>query len=294
MTEDKEYALYLGCVLPIQLPFLEKLARDILPKIGIETQDFDFSCCTTDSVRDISENAWLLSGARNLAIAEEKGLDILSFCNGCSKTLTEVHHQLKDKELRNEVNQRLGKIGKEYRGKVKVIPFMELFDQHKDQIKSLITNPLRGLKIATHTGCHLLRPSDQMNYDDAEHPVKFDNFVRLLGGFPVDYQHKTLCCGSSQTIRMPKMAHGMVNHKITELGEKGAEALAVCCPSCYLQYDRTQLQLKKNNPNLKRIPVVHSLQLLGLAMGMSHEEVFLKKNRSITPELIQQVGVILK
>ena len=90
------------------------------------------------------------------------------------------------------------------------------------------------------------------------------------------------------------MAHEMVNDKITEIGEKGAVALAVCCPSCYLQYDRTQLLMKKEYPDLKQIPVVHVLQLLGLTMGMSKEEVFLEKNRSITPELIQQIGAIVK
>ncbi|MBN2422081.1 CoB--CoM heterodisulfide reductase subunit B [Candidatus Woesearchaeota archaeon] len=288
-AEEKTYALFLGCVIPIQIPHIEKLARDLLPKLGINIVDADFSCCPFYGVRDIDEKEWLVTAARNLALAEEQKIDIISLCNGCSQTLIEANHALQDKELRAEINEVLKKINKQYNGTVKVYHFLMVFDSMKDQIKALIKKPFHGLKIATHTGCHLLRPSKIIGFDEPEDPKKFDDFVKLIGANSVDYHHKALCCGYTQVTNEKDMSLDLMKDKLDELNEKRVDALTVCCPSCYLQYDKNQVLIRSKFKVEYKIPVIHALQLLGLAIGMRADEVFLQKNRSITEDFMQKI-----
>lgn len=291
---NNQYALFLGCVMPIQLPHLEALGREILKRLDIDVVDLDFSCCPVYSVKDVDKDEWLVFAARNLALAEEHGVDIISFCNGCTQTLIEATHELnEDKELRKKINTKLAKIGKQYKGKVKSSHIMMIFDQYKDKLGPLLTKSLRGWNIATHTGCHLLRPSEIIGYDSAENPQKFDDLVRFVGGYAVDYQTKTLCCGSSQVTNDQQIMVDIMTDKLDDLTAANVDTLVTCCPSCFLQYDKTQMLVNRQIEHTDyAIPVLHVFQLVGLALGMSPDEVFLSHNRSFGADFIERLDTL--
>lgn len=270
----------------MQTPFIEKLGRDLLAKLGVTITDLDFTCCPYYAVKDVSEKEWLVAAARNLAVAEKNKTDIISLCNGCSQTLIEANEILKDKEKLAEINGQLKKVGLEYKGTVKVLHFMMLLSQEQEKIKQLIKKPLRGVRVATHTGCHLLRPSKVIGYDSAEDPKRFDELVSLLGAISVDYLEKTTCCGSTMISKDKDMSLEMMKVKLSDIHQSGADCLSVCCPSCFMQYDRNQILLKSKYNLEFKVPTVHILQLLGIAFGHSVEEVFLNTNRSMTEELL--------
>jgi heterodisulfide reductase subunit B len=60
-----------------------------------------------------------------------------------------------------------------------------------------------------------------------------------------------------------------------ETVKKYADALVTGCPFCYITYERSQM-IADANPNL---PVVHLPQLLGLAIGLTADEVGLPLNK---------------
>lgn len=293
--EVRKFAYFPGCVIPIQLPQIDKLARIILPKIGIELMDLNFSCCPSGGVKDIDDHEWLLTGARNLAVAEEEKLDILSVCTGCSQTLIEANHELKaDRDIKNAINDELSVINKKFKGKINAYNLMHILDEMKEKIAGMVKKPLIGLRIATQPGCHLLRPSRIIGYDDAEHPHKFDEFVRVLGATSVDYTKKTVCCGASALAREREMSLAMLKDKLDQLNEKHIDLITMTCPTCYNQLDKNAKILKKAFDDVDyTIPVVHILQLLGLALGMTTEEVFLKKNRSVNSEFVEKIKTVL-
>ncbi|MFH0875756.1 MAG: CoB--CoM heterodisulfide reductase iron-sulfur subunit B family protein [archaeon] len=279
------YAFFPGCVVPSQMPYLEKLSRDVFAKLGIELSDLDFSCCPYSAVRDKSETEWLTLAARNLAIAQENKLDILTICSGCAQTLSEANHILKsDKSKLVMVNEKLKKIGKSYDSSVNIYHFMQLFDNEKSIVSEKVIKKFTGLKVATHTGCHILRPSKVMEYDIPENPTKFDELVELLGATPIFYRSKTLCCGYTQVTNQKEMATDIMKEKLVEVHDK-ADMLCVCCPSCLTQYDKNQVLAKAKYKLDYKVPVIHILQLIGLSIGMNEEEVFLKENRSLNEDI---------
>ena len=70
-----KYALFLGCQIPARVNQYDVSARAVLGKLGVGLVDIrQFNCCGYP-VRNINEKAFLLSSARNLALAEKEGLE---------------------------------------------------------------------------------------------------------------------------------------------------------------------------------------------------------------------------
>lgn len=263
-NEKEKYAFFPGCLIQIQLPLFEKLSRDILAQLNVELVDSDFTCCPNYNLRGKDEFSWLVVAARNLAIAEQKKLNILTLCGGCMQTLKEANEKLRDKILLLKVNRALEKTNLQYNCTTVVKHILEVFYENMEGVGSLVKKPLYGIKAATHTGCHLLRPSRIQNFDDPENPKKLDELSSLLGCNTVDYKNKSLCCGVAI---FSEYKEGVLNSVKEKINSFNADCLVVGCATCFLQYNKSQLIIKTQTP------VLHYLQLLGLASGLSLEKI---------------------
>jgi len=109
----RRYALFLGCTIPVRGLNYEMSARRVAEEIGIELVDIQgFACCGFPA-KPLDREAGLLMAARNLALAEAQGLDILTLCSACTGTLTEANHQLRDDvDLRDWVNRQLADLAR--------------------------------------------------------------------------------------------------------------------------------------------------------------------------------------
>jgi CoB--CoM heterodisulfide reductase subunit B len=278
-----DYTLFLGCIIPARFPFMEKSTRLVLSKLGCVLHDLDgATCCPTKSIiKPIGEMGWYVTAARNLALAERTGHDLLVPCNGCYSTLKSVEVELKiNPGLREEVNKVLASAGLEYRGTIEVKHLVEvLHDQIGiPKIKQLIKKPFDGMKIATHAGCHMLRPSSSIFFDDPNKPKKFDALIEALGAKSIDYETKMLCCGGNlNTADEPDEASALARMKLLEVTKK-ADALALTCPSCFMQYDSRQYLLQKSGEKLN-VPILYYPELLGLAMGFTAQELGMDMHR---------------
>ena len=88
-------ALFRCCMTSMGLSQYETSSNEVLRELGIEFVDIDdFNCCGYP-LRNLNFEAYLLSAARNLALAEQAGLDILTTCNCCYGSLKYAEHVLK-------------------------------------------------------------------------------------------------------------------------------------------------------------------------------------------------------
>ena len=105
--------------------------------------------------------ALLVLAARNLCLAEEQNLDVLTLCPGCAGTLRKVNKSLQeDKKHKQVVNDYLKEIGMEFKGgKIKVRHLIQALvnDLGFEKIKEAVVKPLTGWKVAEHNGCHCTR-----------------------------------------------------------------------------------------------------------------------------------------
>ncbi len=90
-----KYAFFPGCVLEsaAKEDYLATVA--VAKKLGIELEELDgWTCCGASHVQDIAPEITLATNARNIALAEEKGLNLLTVCNTCTLMLREAKNEL--------------------------------------------------------------------------------------------------------------------------------------------------------------------------------------------------------
>lgn len=292
-----DYALFLGCTIPLKLPHLEKAFREVASILGIGLKEMEgVSCCPEPvSLQSLNVETWLTMGARNLAIAERMGLDVLTICSGCYETLKTVEVLLEeDEEHHAAVNKTLSKINYEYKGTTKVWHFVELLSQPDwlETMKKMLVKPLDDLRLAVHYGCHLVRPSKIMQFDHPEKPEKIDNILKALGANTVDFATKLECCGYCARLQ-DEIGENLVEEKMTELCEleEPIDALIAVCPACVTQYDRKERIIDRRTDKELDIPVLYLPEIMAVAFGVDTESLDLKR-RSVKPfKLIEKLQI---
>ena len=201
-----EIAYFLGCIMNNRYPGVEKATRILFDALDFELKDMEgASCCPAPGVfGSFDEETWATIGARNLTIAEDMGLDIMTECNGCFGSLTECNHMLKENdEKREKINANLAEINREFKGTINVKHFAQILrdDVGFEQLASLVEKPL-DLNVAVHYGCHFLKPTEEIGIEEqAENPSILDDIVELTGVKSVDYKDKMMCCGAGGGLR---------------------------------------------------------------------------------------------
>jgi len=287
------YNYFLGCVIPGRLPFLEASARKTFEKIGIKVGDqAKYSCCPDPTgVAQLDHETFLALGARNLCLFEESKKNILSLCSGCTETLKTVKHILdNDNEEKEKINSKLKVIGKNYKGTIDIKHFAEVLYENIDKIKEKIKKPLNDLKVAGHPGCHYLRPSEIINWDDPLNPKTLDELIDAIGADPVDYSLKNDCCGNPLEKSDKDISLNMLESKLKSMKEAGAECIVCVCPACYQQFDFNQREINKKKNSDYNFPVFYITELIAIALGIDSEKLGFNFHRIKVNDVLQKIS----
>jgi len=275
MAEHK-YLMFLGCAIPYRVAAYEISARKILKRLGVEIEEMpEFNCCGLP-LDPVSHETMLILAARNLAMAEQKGLDIVALCPGCAGTLKKVSKMLKeDKHMLEEINGHLKDAGLKFRGTVTAKHLLQVLveDVGLEKIKETVVRPLTNVKVAEHNGCHILRPKEYIGFDDPEDPKTLKKLIEATGATCLDYLDETECCGAPSVGVNDKIALQLARDKLNHIKTVDAQAMITICPFCHIMYDTNELRIEKMFNEVYGIPILHYPQLLGLAMGMSPDEL---------------------
>jgi heterodisulfide reductase subunit B len=289
---EMKFALYPGCTVESEQYAHEISAREVFPKLGIQLVDVDgFNCCGYP-LKSVSLPAWSYLSARNLALAEKLGLDILPLCNGCNLSFREVGHYLEaNPELKQKVRGFLSSEGLSFVGKAKSRHILDVLHNvvGVDKIESVVSRPLRGLKLATHYGCHALRPGEMQILDDSEDPRYLEELIVPLGAKVEDYPERLDCCGQGLAITTGKTALTISGTKLKAIQDRGFDAAVTVCPFCMKMLDAKQNAIRVTTKTDISLPVVYYTQLLGLAMGISAEKLGLNLNLSPVGEILKKL-----
>ena len=290
-----EYDIFLGCVIPARLPFLEASSRKVFETLDIKLNDVDgFSCCPDPTgIELIDHKTWLTLGARNLSLSKNGNGGIISFCSGCVETLKGVNYSLnRDPSLLEEVNNHLSKISKNYDGKTGVKHFAQVLYENLDKVKEKVVKPLNGFKVAVHYGCHYLRPSEVILWDDPFNPYTIDVIVTSIGAESIDYENKIECCGNPVDKSDGDLSLLMIENKLQAIQNAGANCVALVCPACYQQFDFNQRELSKKEGVNFEIPVFYLSELVALAFGHKQEDLGFSFHRVRPKGLLESLNFL--
>jgi heterodisulfide reductase subunit B2 len=275
-------ALLRCCTTPIFLPQYETSTNAVMERLGVTiVGDSEFNCCGYP-LRNFNRKAYVLASARNLALAEKRSLDLLTVCNCCYGSLKKAELIMKeDSALREHTLSSLDKEGLCYEGRITAKHLLQLLydDIGIGRIKQELRRTFRGLKIATHYGCHLLRPSEVAQFDNPVAPIKFDQLVEATGAESIPWPHKLDCCGSPMWGVNDELSMSLTGKKLASAKTAGADCLCVACSYCQLQFDRIQKSILPAIGSDKPLPSILYTQLLGLCMGVDEKALGLGLNQ---------------
>ncbi len=193
--------------------------------LGIELFELDdWNCCGATSAHSTDKMLSLALPARNLAIAEKQGMDMLAPCAACYSRHRNVEYVIEhDPDMKHRIEEI---IDKKLEGSTQTVSILDVLANKigPATIASKVTQPLTGMKAACYYGCLLVRPVEYTGYDDPEDPQTMDEVMKALGADVLDWSHKVECCGAAMVTSRPDVGgNRMLYHVLQGAKESGAE-----------------------------------------------------------------------
>jgi heterodisulfide reductase subunit B len=273
--------LFLGCKIPFFLEHYAAATRAILEALGVELVELEFNCCG-NPISDLSLEALTLLGARNLALAQQQNLDILTPCKCCFGNLKRTAYFLnKNDSLKKEINGLLQAEDLRWDGHTEVKHLLSVLanDIGIEALAAQIKHRYRGLKIAAHYGCQALRPSRITNFDNPFAPTIFERLVALTGAQTVEWARRLECCGNPVWGKNNQLSLDLMQKKLNDTRQAGAHYLCAACTHCQIQFDTVQgTELVQKDSNGKVASILYP-QLVGLSLGLPADALGLENNK---------------
>jgi heterodisulfide reductase subunit B len=242
----------------------------------------DWNCCGSTPSSSVDELGAFCMSARDLALAEKTGLDMVTPCSACYVILNRTNTYLNGyPQFKAKVDEALAAGGLEYHGTVRVRHLLDIItsDVGYDVIASKVKTPLSGLKVAPYYGCQVVRPG--FGFDHPESPQSLDKLIASLGAEPTPFPLKARCCGGSLIISEEDVALDLIRRLLDSASSNGAECLVTVCPLCQTNLDAYQSRVNRKFKTKFNLPVLFFTQLMGIAFGLGEEDLGLKT--SIVP-----------
>lgn len=274
--------IYLGCNIPFRAPDIEQSFNKVFPALGVELVDMEgATCCPAwGTAPSFDINTWLSISGRNINIAEEKNVDIMTGCNSCFGVMSEAKHMIDhDAEKKKTLQANLAKIDRQFKGTSDVYHVSHvLYEQiGLEKISESLKYSLKDLKVAVQPGCHILWPTEVMKVKEKNsfYPTILKELTEALGAEAPHYSKLAECCGmGAMRSTDAEKSLGLLKKKLVNMKEEcDPDIIVTTCSSCYLQFDSGQKLLKEKGEIDFEIPVFYYTQLLALCMGFDPANV---------------------
>jgi len=278
MSFDLTYAYYPGCSGLSTSKDYDVSTRAVCASLGLQLKDIpDWSCCGSTPAHTVDHVLSAALSARNLSLAESMDVDaVITPCPSCLTNLKVAGHRMEAQSFKQKVNALLEQpCANTLQTKSVLQALVE--DYGVEHIQDAVAKPLKGLKVVPYYGCIMNRPPEVMDFDDPENPTAMDRILSALGAEVLDFPFKVECCGGSFGVARKDIVVRL-SGKLLELArDAGADAVVTACPLCQMNLDLRQAQVNATLKETFNVPVFYYTQLMGLALGLSREDMMLKK-----------------
>lgn len=286
MSTAMRYSYYPGCTSETTAIEFGRSTEAVCEALGIELIELDdWNCCGASSAHSLDHELALALPGRNVALAQEAGLDMIIPCPACYQHCRDADIKMReDKAWREKMEQILSF---RYEGEARSRHLLEVLSNDLDEgeLREKVTKPLDGLKVASYYGCVLVRPPELTGWDDPEHPMTMDRLMALLGAEVIDWSYKVDCCGASMTLSRGDIVAELSTKIVEGAIDAGANCIVSVCGMCMINLDTRQAAQKK-------VPIFYLTELMALAMGLPRVEKWLGRHSVDPRPLLRERGLL--
>ncbi len=281
-----DYSYYPGCSLHSTAVEFGDSTQAVFAALeaGLHELD-DWNCCGASSAHSLNRELSLALPARNLAIAQETGHDVVMPCAACFNRHKTVDHEMRASDERRAWVEET--VGFEFSGSVGVRTLVDVLysDVGLERIEALVRRPLAGLKAVSYYGCLMVRPPEVVQFDDPENPVLMNRLLTALGAEARPWSYATECCGGGLALTRSDVAARLVKKLVERAREAGAEALVTSCPLCQINLEMRQAG------SAQEMPIFYITELTGLAFGLDEARSWWGKHLIDPTGLLQTLNL---
>lgn len=281
-----KYTYYPGCTSQTTAVELGLSTEAVCEALGVELLELeDWNCCGASAAHSIDHELALSLPGRNVALAQEAGLDMVIPCPACYQ-----HCLAADNAFRKDADRRRkmeALLDFHYTGQGRPRHLLEVLshDLEMEAIQAKVVRPLERLKVASYYGCVLVRPPELTGWDDPEYPTTMDRLMEVLGAEPVEWSYKVDCCGASMTLSLSDVVVDLSSKIVNGAIEAGADCIISACGMCQINLDTRQAGEEK-------VPIFYFTELMGLAFGSPGVEKWLGKHTADPRPLLRSRGLL--
>ena len=284
MINMVKFAYYPGNVARAASIEVEDCIQPLCSTLGIEL--IEIPKATSDGGNIISQASTILQHtlvARNMALAEEKGLDLMTTCatsHGIHCGTIDVMNN--DISLKSKINSTLSQVsGVEFTGESKSKHLLHVLVEEigLDKIKSLVKNPLE-LKVAGYYGPNMQKEGASSE-DQVFNPQYLEQLITALGGIPVDYDLKCRSVGAPSLLTNQSSTLRMTAAVLNDAKENGAQLMVSACTLSHSNLDTYQVKAGRITGKDTSMPVIHLAELVAFALGHHRDRFAQLKTRVI-------------
>ena len=225
--------------------------------------------CGAGIIRQANENLQITLNARNFAIAESMGLDIITPCAATAGNLHEDLTSLKEDPLllakTNEVLQKTS--GLTLKGDLRIHHLLHVLVDEigLDKVESKLRNPLR-FPIAGYYGPNI-QQEGACGGDDVFDPCYMELLIDSLGGTPINWESRTQSVGVPGLYSEEPTVLKQVASVISDAKTEGASLIVSACTLSHTVLDIYQGKASRQTGISTNIPVIHLTEMLAFAFG---------------------------
>tara|TARA_Y100000591_G_scaffold325929_1_gene347657 strand:- start:69 stop:929 length:861 start_codon:yes stop_codon:yes gene_type:complete len=243
-------------------PAMRSLGITLFPMKGATS-------CGAGIIRQANENLQITLNARNFAIAESMGLDIITPCAATAGNLHEDLTSLKEDPLllakTNEVLQKTS--GLTLKGDLRIHHLLHVMVDEigLDKVESKLRNPLR-FPIAGYYGPNI-QQEGACGGDDVFDPCYMELLIDSLGGTPINWESRTQSVGVPGLYSEEPTVLKQVASVISDAKTEGASLIVSACTLSHTVLDIYQGKASRQTGISTNIPVIHLTEMLAFAFG---------------------------
>jgi heterodisulfide reductase subunit B len=281
-----DFSYYPGCSLHSTAREYNDSVKAVFKALEIGLHELeDWNCCGASSAHSMNRSLSLALPARNLAIAQQAGRDVVMPCAACFN-----RHKTADHALRSDADRRASiedAVGFEYTGAVAVRPILDVMGNAigLERLESSVTRPLTGLKVVGYYGCLLVRPPEVTQFENPDDPTLMGELLTAIGADVCNWSYATDCCGGGLALTKSDVAAKLVNRLAERAREAGAEAIVTSCPLCQLN-----LEMRQGGAG-EDLPIFYFTELVGLALGLDEAQSWWRKHLIDPTSLLRTAGL---
>ena len=243
-------------------PTARSFGIELLPMEGATS-------CGAGIIRQANDVLQITLNARNFAIAESIGADIITPCAATAGNLYEDLSRLKEDSLllakTNEVLERT--TGMTLTGDVKVNHLLHVLVEEigLEKVSEKVRNPI-DFRIAGFYGPNM-QQEGACGEDDVYDPQYLELLIEALGGQPVQWESRTQSVGVPGLFAEEATVLRQIASTIDDAKSEGASIIVSACTLSHTALDIYQGKASRSTGLPTNIPVIHLTELLAFSLG---------------------------